>query len=219
MGPPDAPVVPPALIADIGGGAYPALISILLALRQREIAGRGMQLDIAMTENLFPFMYWALGNGLAAGQWPRNGADLVTGGSPRYRLYATGDGGMIAAAPLEQRFWDRFCAEIGLDEALRNDEIDPVRTAERVAEIIAGRPTEDWRGRFAAADCCCCVVATVEEALANGHFRERGVFSGRLVNEEDAELPALPLPLAPALRAEAGEARHAPALGEHQAEN
>jgi len=34
-----APVVPPALIADIAGGAYPAVMNILLALRQRDRDG------------------------------------------------------------------------------------------------------------------------------------------------------------------------------------
>lgn len=35
-----APVLPPALIADIAGGAYPAVINILMALRERDRSGR-----------------------------------------------------------------------------------------------------------------------------------------------------------------------------------
>src|SRR5690606_29336714 len=35
MGPSDRPVIPPALVADVAGGAYPAVINILLALQQR----------------------------------------------------------------------------------------------------------------------------------------------------------------------------------------
>jgi crotonobetainyl-CoA:carnitine CoA-transferase CaiB-like acyl-CoA transferase len=61
MGTRDAPVIPPALIADIAGGAYPAVINILLALRERDATGQGRRLDVAMTDNLFPLMYWALG--------------------------------------------------------------------------------------------------------------------------------------------------------------
>ena len=104
-----APIVPPALIADIAGGAYPAMINILLALRERDISGRGCRLDVAMTDNLFTFMYWALGNGQAAGKWPRPGDELVSGGSPRYQIYRTRDDTFLAAAPMEQRFWDNFC--------------------------------------------------------------------------------------------------------------
>ena len=75
-------VVPPALIGDIAGGAFPAVMNIMFALRQRESTGEGSYLDIAMADNLFTFMYWAIGNGVVADQWPGNGADLVTGGSP-----------------------------------------------------------------------------------------------------------------------------------------
>jgi crotonobetainyl-CoA:carnitine CoA-transferase CaiB-like acyl-CoA transferase len=207
------PVVPPALIADIAGGAYPAVMNILLALIRRGVTGRGAHLDIAMADNVFPFLYWAIGNGLAAGQWPKNGGDLVTGGTPRYRLYAAADGRLIAAAPLEQKFWDAFCAAIGLAPAFRDDAGDPDATAAEVARLIAEKPSAHWRTTFAAADCCCAVVATVEEALADPHFAARGLFGRVLRNEAGATLPALPTPLAAALRAPLHEAA-APSLGE-----
>src|SRR6185436_20015168 len=62
-----APVPPAALVADIGGGSYPAVVNILLALRERDRTGRGCKLDIAMADNLFAFMYWAIGDGQTAG--------------------------------------------------------------------------------------------------------------------------------------------------------
>ena len=58
-----APVPPAALVADIGGGSFPAVINILLALREREQSGRGCKLDIAMADP-YTFMYWAMGDGL-----------------------------------------------------------------------------------------------------------------------------------------------------------
>src|SRR5919199_2120391 len=84
MGDSARPVVPPALIADIAGGGHPAGLHILLTLRERERTGRGRRLDIAMADSLFPFLYWAVGQGLATGTWPGNGDSLVTGGTPRY---------------------------------------------------------------------------------------------------------------------------------------
>jgi alpha-methylacyl-CoA racemase len=62
-GPDGAPSLPPVLAADIAGGSYPAVINILLALRQRERTGQGMHLDVAMCDGLFTLGYWALGNG------------------------------------------------------------------------------------------------------------------------------------------------------------
>jgi crotonobetainyl-CoA:carnitine CoA-transferase CaiB-like acyl-CoA transferase len=207
-----APAVPPALIADIAGGSYPAALNILLALRQRDATGRGCHLDVAMTENLFPLMWWALGQGFAAGRWPRPGGELLTGGSPRFQIYPTADGRFLAAAPLEQRFWERFAALIGLAPALRDDRRDPAATKGRVGEIIRGRAAAEWQARFAGEDVCCAVVGSLEEAVRDPHFVGRGLFAGALTDGTGRSMPALPVPLAPVFR----EARAAsyPALGE-----
>src|SRR4030081_603614 len=69
-GPPDRPVVPPALIADIAGGTLPAVMNILLALRQRDQSGQGCHLDIAMTDAMFTFASHALASGHATGAFP-----------------------------------------------------------------------------------------------------------------------------------------------------
>jgi len=218
MGSANEPVLPPALIADIAGGAYPAVINILLALQERARTGRGRFLDISMAENVFPFMYWAIGNGLVAGDWPKNGRELVTGGSPRYHLYPTSDGRMVAAAPLEQKFWEAFCEIISLEPELRDDSKDPAATIARVAELIAAETSETWKQRFAGRDCCCSVVATVAEALADPHFRSRGLFDHVLRSEDGRTLPALPVPIASAFRADPGEALPAPTLGANNEE-
>ena len=212
------PVVPPALIADIAGGTYPAVMNILLALMQRQSSGRGCKLDIAMSDNLFPFMYWAIGDGLGAGHWPGNGSELVSGGSVRYRLYPTSDGQVVAAAPLEQKFWEEFCELIGLEGDLRDDTRDMAATARRVAEIIRAQPAEVWRQRFAGRDCCCSIVATVRQALDDPHFRARGLFDHVLTNEQGARMPALPVPVAKDFRAPASEPASAPPLGAHNSE-
>ncbi|MCZ7659669.1 MAG: CoA transferase [Xanthobacteraceae bacterium] len=217
-GPSDRPVLPPALIADIAAGAYPAVMNILLALAERARSGRGRYLDIAMHDNVFPFMYWALGNGLAAGQWPGNGSDLVTGGTPRYRLYPTADGRLVAAAPIEQKFWEEFCEVIGLAPELRDDARDPAATGRRIAEIIRAESAETWRARFSGRDCCCSIVADLREALADPHVAARGLFAHALTNEAGARLPALPVPIDAAFRLPAGTAAAAPALGAHNAE-
>jgi alpha-methylacyl-CoA racemase len=195
-----APVVPPALIADIAGGSYPAVINVLLALRERDRTGRGRHLDIAMCDNLFPFMYWALGQALLEQGWPRPGGDLVTGGSPRYRIYRTADGRFLAAAPLEQRFWQRFTSLIGLGPPLNDDVVDPAATSAAVAAIIERHDAAHWRARFEGEDVCCSIVQSLEEALSDPHFRSRGLFVGEVVEPGGKAIPALPLPLAPPFR-------------------
>ena len=161
MGTPSNPVIPPALMADIAGGSYPAVINILLALRERDMTGRGRHLDVSMTDNLFTLMI---------------GSPVVTAGSPRYRLYATKDGRLLAVGALEQKFWDAFCDIASLEPGLRDDSIDPAATTARVAEIIAGETAETWARRIEARDCCCSIVASLAEATRDPHFIARGLF-------------------------------------------
>ena len=207
-----APVPPPALIADIGGGTYPAVINILLALRSRDRTGKGCKLDVAMADNLFAFMYWAMGNGEVAGEWPTPGGELVTGGSPRYNVYRTQDGKFVAAAPLEQKFWENFCTLIGLAPDMQDDSRDAAQTRRAVAEKIAAKTADEWRALFAGKDVCCCVMASLEDAMRDPHFIARGVFGAKLA-AEGQEMTALPVPVAPQFRAQPDAVGY-PALGE-----
>ena len=216
-GPKEAPVVPPALIADIAGGSYPALFNILLALRARDAGKGGAYIDVCMADNLFPFLYWAMGDGQAAGAWPGNGDALVTGGTCRYRIYTTSDGKALAAAPIEQKFWTSFCEAIGLEEHLREDGKDPEATTARIAQIIASKPAAHWEAAFEAADCCCTIVRSVREAMDDPHFRARRVFERRLTNEEGAQIIGLPTPIARAFAANPDGAAPAPRLGDYNA--
>ncbi len=218
MGSRQQPVIPPALIADLAAGSYPAVVNILLALIARRQTGEGTHLDIAMTDNLFMLAYWAIGKGLVSGQWPQNGRDLVTGGSPRYRIYPTRDDRFVAAAPLEQKFWERFCELIELPEALRDDTADRAATIAAVGDIIGAMPASHWRQKFFGEDCCCSIVQDLEAALNDPHFRARGLFEHILTNEDGSLLPALPVPVAPQFRAPSDQPGAAPALGAHNDE-
>jgi crotonobetainyl-CoA:carnitine CoA-transferase CaiB-like acyl-CoA transferase len=209
------PGIPPVLVADIGGGAYPAMMNILLALRARDTDNAGRFIDVSMADNLFTFMYWGLGNGFAANRWPTPGGDLVTGGTPRYHVYRTQDGRYLAAAPLEQKFWENFIRVLEAPHLL-DDTIDPVRTRTAVAAIIASKTAQEWMRRFAGVDTCVSVVKSLEEAVNSEHFRARGLFTQRIEDGNGGEIPALPLPIAPALRRQ--DTRDWPGLGEGNAD-
>jgi alpha-methylacyl-CoA racemase len=192
------PVLPPGLIADIGGGALPAVMNILLALRHAESTGEGCRLDVSMSDNLFAWQYTALAL-TSLGREPKPGKELTTGGSPRYQLYRTADARYLAVAPLEQHFWDNFCELIGLDAALRNDSHDPEKTIAAVAEIIARRTSDEWQHVFSGKDVCCSTVLTTAEALEDPHFHARGLFNATVTSGRSA-MPALPVPIAPVFR-------------------
>ncbi len=208
-----APVVPPALVADIGGGTYPAVMNILLGLRARERTGKGCHLDIAMTENVFPFMALPLAAGFAADRWLGNGEGLLMGGSPRYQLYATADGKLVAAGALEQKFWEAFCEATGLEPEWRDDRRDPEGTMRRLRELVAAKPASHWRDAFAKADCCCTLLEGLADAVKDPHVVERGVFAHRLESEAGVMIPALPVPVVPGFRADPAVALASPSLG------
>lgn len=217
MGPPESRVLPPALVADIAAGAFPAVMNVLLALQQRNATGSGCRLDIAMTDALFAFQYWNMGRMQVTGERARSGAELVTGGSPRYNLYNTRDGRVVAAAPIEQKFWATFCETIGLDEDLRRDDRDPDATIRRIRELIAEHDSADWEAKFADANCCCNIVRRLDEALTDPHFIGRNLFQAKVQEQGGGQMWALPLPLADAFRLPAQRASRVPALGEHNA--
>jgi alpha-methylacyl-CoA racemase len=208
------PGLPNALLADIAGGAYPAFMNILLALRSREADGLGRFLDVSMADNLFPFMYWALGEGFAAKQWPSAGSGLVTGHTPRYQVYRTRDGRFLACAPLEQKFWENFLRVIEAPHLL-DDARDPRGTREAVAAIIASRTADDWLQRFAGVDACVSVVKSLQEAVEAPQFRARGLFDARIASGTGIGIPALPVPIDPQFRSDTAPA--APRLGEADA--
>jgi alpha-methylacyl-CoA racemase len=209
------PALPPALIADIGGGALPAVINILLALRERDATGVGRAIEIVMSEAAFTFEPWALLAVALTGSAPRPNADRLHGGSARYHVYRTADGRYLAAAPLEQRFWDAFCEAIELPREARDDRRDPLAAIRAVAARIATRTADAWLERFAGRDVCCTLVRDAGEAAADPAFLQRGVFAHRLEGG-GMTIPALPLPLDPGLRG-APAVKAAPVLGEANA--
>src|SRR6478672_5771771 len=164
-GPAEKPVIPPALIADIGGGTMPAVINILLALRQRDATGEAIYLDVAMADAMFTFAWYAYATGHATGKFPAPGELRLVGASPRYQLYPTRDGRIVACGALEQKFWASFCNTIGLPAPLMNDTADAEETKAAIAAIIKREIAEHWRPKFAAADCCVTIMASLEEAL------------------------------------------------------
>ena len=213
MGRENDTVVPPALVADIAGGSYPAVINILLALRKRDLNKEGSYIDLSMTENLFPFMFWGLGSGFAHNKWPGNSDGVLSGGSPRYNIYKTSDGNYVAAAPLEDRFWNKFCEAIDLPKKFIKMQNDQEKVIQEIRKIIGQKEKNYWLDVFNKADCCCSIVKSMEEAINDNHFKVRKIFENKIINNLGEEIPALPIPVDMQFRKDQKRAS-APSLGD-----
>jgi len=191
------PALPPTVIADIAGGSYPAVVNILLALRQRDVTGAGCRLDISMSHNLQLMMYGYFATHQAGGGWPVPGKELLTGGSPRYQVYGTSDRRQVAVAALEQKFWERLAELVELPA----EYVDERGQEDTVVKVLAARfgaqSAAYWRDLFDGEDVCSVVVATFDEAVEAGLVDTDS--PDRLAGD-GFDVGTLPSPVAPALR-------------------
>ncbi|MER6827333.1 CaiB/BaiF CoA-transferase family protein [Streptosporangium sp. NPDC000563] len=160
-----SPGLPVTVLADIAGGTYPAVVNILLALRQRDVTGDPVHLQISITHNLQVLAYGYFATHQAGGGWPRPGAELLTGGSPRYQVYETADGRHVACAALEQKFWDRLVELVGLDPSFHDDRGQERAVIGALAGRFASESADHWRSVLDGEDVCTVVVATWDEAV------------------------------------------------------
>jgi crotonobetainyl-CoA:carnitine CoA-transferase CaiB-like acyl-CoA transferase len=138
----------------------------------------------------------------------------LVGSSPRYQLYPTKDGRIVACGAIEQKFWEAFSAAIGLAAEFVDDKRDPAATRDAVAKLILAKTADEWRPILAAVDCCATIVTPLEDAIRDPHFVQRGLFAHQITTASGKTLPALPVPISPAFR-EKPNAKLAPKLDEN----
>jgi crotonobetainyl-CoA:carnitine CoA-transferase CaiB-like acyl-CoA transferase len=207
-------------IADLMGGALTAAMGILAALFDAARTGRGRHLDIAMADGALAHAVMPLATLAAHGSTRRAGGDTLTGGLACYALYRTADDRFLAVGALERKFWDGLCDVIeraDLKPMHRSgDAGTEARVRAELAAIFGARRLAHWEARFARADCCVSPVHTLEEALADPHFRARGM----VVDSMHPGLGALTQVASPVKmsRHDFELRRHAPRPGEHTVE-
>lgn len=175
-GDPDgSPGIPYVLFGDFAGGAYPAALGIVMSLRRRDRTGEGEFLDISLFDGIVSTMYAPIGEYAVTGREWRRGAELTTGGSPRYGIYETADGKHISLCPLEDKFWEALFLHLGLE--LPDDSTLEGRAAAKrlLQNIFLGKTLRQWVEELAAVDACIAPVQTIAEAMANPQIRERGL--------------------------------------------
>jgi alpha-methylacyl-CoA racemase len=173
------PVLPLNLVADFGGGALYLAMGLLAALLETARSGQGQVVDAAMVDGVASMT--TLFHGLkAGGMWQEHrGCNVLDGGTPFMRCYRTKDGGYMAVAALENRFYQQLLAGLGLDD------VDPRRQMryedwpaleKRMAEAFEQRSRDEWQEVFSDRDACIAPVLSFSEATTNPHLEARGTF-------------------------------------------
>jgi crotonobetainyl-CoA:carnitine CoA-transferase CaiB-like acyl-CoA transferase len=168
----EAPRLPFAQIADIGGGTQPALISILAALYAREQTGTGQFLDISMTDGALSFLSIPVGERMASGESAVRRQTILSGALPNYRVYTCKDRRHVMLAALETRFFRRFLETIDRIDLL--DEED-ARIHSQLEAVFRSRTRTEWSGLFSDPEMCLSPVQTLEEALDDPQLNARNM--------------------------------------------
>jgi alpha-methylacyl-CoA racemase len=160
-------------IADLGGGALPAALGILMALRERERSGQGQLVDCSMFDGALSWLALVAAEALASGRAPVRGQLPLAGALTCYRPYACADGWVTLGA-LEPKFWAAFCRGVNRDDLVAHAFDPPGSDAHRaVSEIFAARTRAQWQAFAGEHDCCLEPVLELGEALGSEQVAAR----------------------------------------------
>lgn len=153
---------PPSFqLGDLSAGLV-AATGGLAALVSARTTGRGSHVEVSLTDCLKALGGFHALEALAGRLQPRE--EMLLGGyQPSYRLYETADGGRVALAAVEPKFWARFCQVVGHPEwTPRKD--DP-SVAGEIEALFASRPLADWAELSRREpECCLEPVVGIEQA-------------------------------------------------------
>jgi alpha-methylacyl-CoA racemase len=179
------------LVSDFGGGGTFLVIGVLAALIERTRSGRGQVVDAAMIDGT-SYLLASVFTMVNAGEWRhRRGHNLIDGGAPFYDTYECRDGGYVAVAALEPKFWRVLVERLGLDidPSSQWDESTWPALKNLLATTFAGRERDEWTALLEGVDACTAPVLTLAEAPHHPHLAQRGTHLARGEGVEPAVAP------------------------------
>ena len=182
------PALPGATVADSAAGGLHAVAAVCAALVARAATGEGVHLDVSVADGVLALMSLAIDEHLAEGVQPGPREGLLTGRYAWYDLYQAADGGWLAVAAIEPKFFANLCHILGCEQWIDRQYDDDVETMRAdFTAAFASRSRDDWVAELAPADACVSPVLDVPGVVADGQYGARGAFvevthptSGRL---------------------------------------
>lgn len=173
------PSPPLNLVADYGGGALYLAFGVVSAILSARQTGEGQVVDTAMVDGAASLMLSAYGLHAAGLYSDKRGDNILDSGAPWYDVYECADGGLLAVAPIEQKFRDEFYQILGIDRASLGDDDDKANWP-AVREVLTAKIREktraEWEKAFEGSDACVSPVLNMAEAPTHPHIAARGTF-------------------------------------------
>jgi crotonobetainyl-CoA:carnitine CoA-transferase CaiB-like acyl-CoA transferase len=196
-----------------------ALSGILLALRSRDVTGRGQYVDISLFDSVLATMTLPAGIFFATGQKPARMGNQHPSIAP-YETFQAADGTVMVCAG-NPRLWKQFCVAIDRRDLPLDDRFasNAARLRHRAAlvaiieDVLSRLTVDETVRRLEAHGVPCGRVRSIDEALADPQVAAREM----VVSMAHAELGAIPLIGNPVKLSETAPSYRLPppALGEH----
>ncbi|MBR7553881.1 CaiB/BaiF CoA transferase family protein [Allobacillus sp. GCM10007491] len=210
------PVIPATQIADIGGGALPAVIGILLALLDREKSGKGQFVDISMLDGVISWLQLLLPGFLVKDSQPKRGEQMLSGALACYEVYQAKDGKWLSVGALEPKFWVAFCKAIERDDLIPKLDAPPAvqeQMKEEIGAIISTKPIDEWMKVFNEVDSCVSPLLSFEELVNDPQVNDREMIR-TVAHDTLGEMKQIGIPIKLSETPGAIQTQ-APKLGEH----
>jgi alpha-methylacyl-CoA racemase len=189
---PDQPLIAMPPTTDFAGALQTAFM-ISAALLARERTGKGLHIDIAMTDVVLAWQSVSFQETQMRKESELRGACALNGGAAFYNVYKTCDGRFVTLAALEEKFWQNFCQAAGKPDWIdRQFEPLPQRTLiQEVTNLFSAHDLAHWSALLDSVDCCFEPVRSLSELPIHPQTKFRQMFS-------DAKSESFTEPLFPA---------------------
>lgn len=166
-------------IGDVSGGMFAAM-SILAALRERDLTGQGENIDLSMVEGLYNFLPVSMAFYSCNGRTPERMGSGHVGRVPS-QVFKCGDGKFVHIS-LNDGQWGKFCDLMGMED-WRDDPFYKVglnrvqardEVVGRISGILAGMTREELSRRCFEQGVPCGEVNAIEDILADPQAAARG---------------------------------------------
>lgn len=208
--PGDAPLTPPTIVGDIGGGALYLVAGILSGIINAKSTGKGAIVDAAITDGAAHMMalFMAMAGG---GNLSETRGQSLLDAPPWGRTYACADGRYVSVQCLEPQFYALFLDRLDLSgDPLFADQYDRTRWPDQTARLtalFAEHPVAHWAALFENSDACVAPVLTPWEAAKDPHIAARDIW-----HETQGTLQPAP---APRFDGQAQDPNPTPKRGQH----